>query len=337
MKIDIYSHVLPRKFIDAFSKRVGEQHVPNILSGRAATQADIDRCNIAMRIEIMDKFPGLTQVLTPTGHTLERYACPDDAAYLAKVYNDEMAELVLKYPDKFVATVACLPLNNIDATLREIDRAINELGFKGILMNTPINGQPLDLPEFAPIYERMSDYDLPIWIHPTRLSSVPDYINEDESRYGLFHVFGWPYETSIAMARLVCSGILAKYPNLKFITHHAGGMVPFFAGRISRIECSFEQIRIRGEPLFQVGAPIEYFRMFYGDTAIGGNTPGLTCAHAFFGTGHLLFGTDMPWGPELGERFTRQTIEAIEGMSISDSDKRKIFEENAKVLLRLEV
>ena len=177
MEIDIYSHVLPQKFIDAFSKRVGEKYVPNILSATPATQFDMDRWNIDMRIEIMDKFKGLVQVLTPTGHTLERYARPDDAAYLAKVYNDEMAELVLKYPDKFVAAVACLPLNNIDATLKEIDRAINELGFKGILMNTPINGLPLDLPDFVPIYDSMSNYDLPIWSHPTRLSSVPDYVN----------------------------------------------------------------------------------------------------------------------------------------------------------------
>jgi len=295
----------------------------------------MDRCNIDRRIEIIDKFAGLVQVLTPTGHTLERYAHPDDAAYLAKLYNDEMAELVLKYSDKFMASVACLPLNNIDVTLREIDRAINELGFKGILMNTPINGQPLDLPDLMPIYDSMSNYDLPIWIHPTRLSSVADYVNEDKSKYGLFHVFGWPYETSIAMGRLVCSGILEKYPNLKFITHHAGAMIPFFADRISRVEYSFDHIKTGGEPPFKVKPPIEYFRMFYNDTALYGNTPGLMCAHAFFGTEHLLFGTDAPYGPELGERFIRQTIDAIEGMSISESDTGRIFEENAKVLLHL--
>ena len=337
MKIDVFSHVLPRKFIDAFSKRVGEKYVPNLLSARPTTQFDWDRWDIDRMAETIDKFPGLVQVLTPTGHTLERFARPDDAAYLAKVYNDEMAELVLKYPDKFVAAVACLPLNNIDAALTEIDRAINELGFKGILMNTPINGQPLDLPSFTPIYERMSDYDLPIWIHPTRLSSVADYVNEDESKYGLFHVFGWPYETSIAMARLVCSGILEKYPNLKFITHHAGAMIPFFAGRLSRVECSFNQMRTGKEPPLKVKPTIEYFKTFYNDTAIYGNAPALMCAHAFFGAEHLLFGTDAPYGPGLGEQYIKQTIDAIEGMSISDSDKRKVFEENAKVLLRLDV
>ena len=334
MKIDINAHLIPEKFIDAFSKRVGNL---NIIVIRPDEQLDMNMCNIDMRIEIIDKFAGLVQVLTPTGHTLERYASPDDAAYLAKVYNDEMAELVLKYPDKFVAAVACLPMNNIDATLKEIDRAIKELGFKGILINTPINGQPMDLPEFMPIYERMSAYELPIWIHPTRHFSVPDYVNEDESKYGLFHAFGWPYETSIAMCRLVCSGILGKYPNLKFITHHAGGMIPFFAGRISMVDCQLGQMRTGGEPPPKVKSPTEYFRLFYNDTAIKDNTPGLMCAHAFFGTDHLLFGTDMPYGPGLGEQFIRLTIDAVEGMSIPDSDKRKIFEENAKALLRLDV
>jgi len=308
--------------MDAFNKRARGKYV-TFVKFPLTTLWDMD-----MRIEIMNKFEGLVQVLTPTGPCLERDASPDDAAYLAKIYNDEMAELVLKYPDKFVAAVACLPLNNIDATLREIDRAINELGFKGINMNTPINGQPLDLPDFTPIYERMSDYNLPIWIHPTRHYSVPDYVGEDESKYALFHIFGWPYETSIGMARLVCSGILEKYPNLKFITHHAGAMIPFCAGRIHTLG---------GEPHFKVKHPIEYFRMFYNDTALNGNTPGLMCDHAFFGTEHLFFGTDMPYGPGLGERYTRLNIDAIEGMSISDCDKRKIFEENAKVLLRLDV
>lgn len=338
MKIDIYSHILPQKFLDAFSKRVGEKHLLRMLSPRPpVTQFDVDRCNIDMRFRIMEEFADLVQVLTPTGHTLEGTASPEDAAYLAKVYNDEMAELVLKYPDKFVAAVACLPLNNIDASLREIDRAINELGFKGILMNTPINGKPLDLPELEPVYESMSNYDLPIWIHPTRLSSVVDYVNEDESKYLLFQVLGWPYETSIAMGRLVCSGILDRYPDLKLVTHHAGGMIPFFAGRVNRVKCSFGQEITGEEPPLKAKTPMEYFRRFYADTALYGNTPGLMCAHAFFGTEHLLFGTDMPYGPDLGKQYTSQTINAIEAMSISDSDKKRIFEENARLLLHLDI
>ena len=338
MKIDIYTHHLPPKFVEAFGKRLGENLVLEITSPRPAPQSAIDnRSNLDIRIELMDKFPGLVQVVTPTGHTIERYAGPDDAAYLSQVYNDELAELVNKYPEKFVAAVAVIPMNNIDAALKEIDRTINELGFKGILVHTPINGKPMDLPEFEPIYERMAGYDLPIWIHPTRHISAPDYVNEEGSKYGIFQAYGWPYETTVAMCRLVCSGIMEKYPSIKLITHHAGAMIPFLAGRIHMVICSLGRTKADGEMPFKTKTQVECFKMFYNDTAINGNAPALMCAHAFFGTEHLLFGTDVPYGPEVGEQFTRNTIDAIETMSIPDADKKKIFEENARALLHLDI
>ena len=108
-------------------------------------------------------------------------------------------------------------------------------------------------------------------------------------------------------------------------------MVPFLAGRIPLLNCDFGQGRVAPEKLFQ------QFRMFYNDTAIYGNTPALMCAHAFFGTEHLLFGTDVPYGPDVGEGFIRATIDAINGMSISESDRQKIFTENAREMLGLEI
>ncbi len=332
MRIDIYAHLMTQKTVDAFNKRVGNLEImgmrPDLNPGG---RLNIDDFSVEKRIEIMNKYPGLVQVLIPTGQPLEWYASPDDAAYIAKLYNDELAEVVHKYPDKFVAAVACMPMNNLDAALKEIDRAINELGFKGIFVQTPVNGRPIDLPEFMPIYERMLDYDLPIWIHPMRHFSFADYTNEDASKYGLFHAFGWPFETTIALGRLVCSGILAKHPNLKFITHHAGAMIPFFAGRISQLNCSFGEGRVSEEEL------TKQFRMFYNDTALNGNARGVVCAHDFFGTEHMLFGTDMPYGRALGEQFLSSTIDAIDGMNIPDADKKKIYEENARALLRLDI
>ncbi len=334
MKIDINAHCLTLRFADAFSQRVGMTN-----PARVSTKEGFDRnmCDIDRRIAIIDKFPELVQVLTPTIHTLEAYAKPEDAAYLAKIYNDDLAELVSKYPDKFVAAVACLPWNNLDAALKEIERAIKELGFKGILINTSLKGKPLDSPELMPVYELMSSYDLPIWIHPTRLASVPDYPVEDEAKYWVFLAFGWPYETTVAMSRLVCSEILDKYPNLKFITHHAGGLIPFFAGRIIMLQCPLADRIKKGGPDAKLESLMKHFRMFYNDTALYGNTPGLMCSHEFFGTEHLLFGTDMPYGPAYGEYFIEKTIEAVDKMSLPDSDKRKIYEDNARKLLHLDL
>ncbi|MFH1003468.1 MAG: amidohydrolase family protein [Chloroflexota bacterium] len=325
MMIDIYSHILPARFKEAFAKRAGPGYQPADPTPRPALG------DIAARLAMLDRFEGLVQVLTPTGPCLERDVSPEDSPYLARLFNDEMAGLVRQHPGKFVAAVACLPLNDIPVTLKEIDRAINELGFKGILMNTPLNGKPLDSPELMPVYERMSHYDLPIWLHPNR-PAFPDYDGETRSRYHLFLVLGWPYETSLAMARLVCSGVLERYPNLKFITHHAGAMIPFFADRIAG---SFESAGISHQPPFQHTPPLDYFRRFYNDTALYGSPAGLTCAYEFFGPGKLLFGTDMPYGPEGGESYIRMTIDALAAMNIPQADKEMILAGNARQLLRL--
>ncbi len=329
MKIDVNAHLITQKFIDAFARRVGG--LANIASIRSDERYELEMCDIDKRLEMMSRYPDYVQILTPSINTLEKYATPEDAAYLAAVLNDEAAELVQKYPDKFMAAVALLPMNNIPAAVKEIDRAINELGFIGINMLTSVLRRPMDLPEFMPLYERMAEYDLPIWLHPTGLSYHPDYAGEDGSKYNLFLAFGWPYESTLCMSRLVCSEVLEKYPNLKIITHHAGAMIPFFAGRISMLQMR----RTIENP--SKAKPLDYFKMFYADTAIYGNTPGLMCAHNFFGAEHLLFGTDMPYGPRVGELFIKQTIDAVDKMTISEEDKKKIYEDNIKSMARLKI
>lgn len=330
MKIDIYTHVLPSKYKEALYKKTkGKFYLQEV---NEATPALWD---LNIRFHIMDKYEGLRQVLTVASPPVEAVAEPKDAIELAKMVNDEMAELVIRYPDRFTAAVGCLPMNDVDAALEETDRVIKELGFRGVQIYTPTNDKPLDLPEFMTLYEKMAKYDLPIWIHPCRERSTPDYKTEDHSRYWIFSMFGWPYETTAAMTRLVFGGILQKYPNLKFITHHCGGMLPFFAQRMAGGQ-DYAEVRLKAK--FRVALsrpPLEYFRMFYADTAIYGNVPGLMCGYAFFGGEHLLFGTDMPYDSENGDRYTRDTIDAIEKMDIPESEKAMIFEYNAKRLLRL--
>ncbi len=137
------------------------------------------------------------------------------------------------------------------------------------------------------------------------------------------------------MARLVMSGILEKYPDLKFITHHAGGMIPFFEKRIVGGLDHTEMLQ-RANFKENLRRPVlDYFKMFYADTAIGKSIPALMCAYAFFGAEHFLFGSDWPFDSQRGERNTREAIEAIEEMDIGDAEKKMLFEDNAKRLLRL--
>ncbi len=333
MMIDVYTHILPPRYKEALYKKLPDNSYAKRLVDAFPALTDLD-----IRFRIMDKYEGLVQVLTLATPPVEDVVGPKDAVELAKIANDGMAELISKYPDRFVAAIACLPMNDIDASLREVDRAITQLRFRGVQIFSDVTGKPLDSPEFIPLYDKMNHYNLPILLHPRKANTIPDYPHENESKYMAFLMFGWPYETTLAMTRLVYGGIFEIYPNLKIVTHHCGAMVPYFAERIRTISDSNEPFMgyyKGGQCLTK--HPLDYYRSFYGDTAVSGSTPALMCGYAFFGADHMLFGTDMPYDGRHGDRFTRQTILSIKQMDIPDSDKRKIFETNARQLMRLPI
>lgn len=324
MKIDIFTHLLPPKYEEALLKRFGK--VQTLLNFPALGNLDV-------RFRVMDRFEGLRQVPSVIAPIAEMVAGPEESPKLARLANDTLAELISRYPDRFIAGMAVLPMNNMEEAIKEAERAIKVLGLKGILLRSSINGKPLDSPEFMPLYDMLAGFDLPIWLHPRR-EPVPDYPGETSSQYWSFSLWGWPYETTLAMTRLVFSGVFDKHPGLKIITHHAGAMVPFFEKRIvSMYESTRSSGRAFGENLKR---PIlDYFRMFYNDTAINGSTAGLMCAYSFFGADRLLFGTDSPMDADMGDSSNGDTIRSVEGMAISQAEKEKIFEGNARKLLHL--
>jgi aminocarboxymuconate-semialdehyde decarboxylase len=287
------------------------------------------------RLRLLESHPDMVQVLAPTMPPLEEVAGPTEAMELARICNDEIAELTAKHPDKFIAAIANIPLNNIDSALEETERAINQLGLKGIQMHTRVLGKPLSSEEWTPLYARMVQCDLPIWIHPMRSVTQPDYAAETLSCNQIFSIFGWPYDTTAAMARLVFAGIFERFPRIKFITHHCGGMVPYFADRLAvHYDNGLER---QGTSHFPglTKHPLDYFKMFYADTALNGNPSALRCGLEFFGEDHLLFGTDMPYDVENGAISIRKTFEAVETMAGSEEVKRKIYEGNARRLMHL--
>lgn len=330
--IDAYAHISPPGYTEFIRQKYPVMY--NNMLGACVPLYDMDK-----RFKLMDMYPNVVQVLTigPVP-PIEYFANEQQTIELARMANDEMAELVQKYRDRFVTAIALLPMNNPDAALKEADRAITELGFRGIYVHSNINGKPLDSPEFLSLWEKMAKYNLPIYIHPWRGDEFTDYPVEDGSKYNIASTFGWPYETTVAMARFVFSGLLEKYPNLKIVTHHCGGMIPYFQQRIYQ---HYGQTSMRsGEKSAFVKklskAPLEYFRMFYNDTAIHGNTHALMSAYDLCGADHIVFGADLPLGDYyFGFRSYRQTIDAIEAMQITPEEKRKIFADNALSLLRI--
>ena len=330
MKIDIFTHVMPErykkvlfKYADRFATEKKVQDKRPVLTDHEA------------RLRILGEHEEMVQVLSVTMPPVEEVVGPEEAARLARIANDEMAEMVAKYPQKYIAAIANLPLNNMDAALKETERTIKELGFKGIQIYTRVNGKPLSSDELMPLYALMAGFDLPIWIHPMRSSNQADYATETASYHQIFSIFGWPYDTTTAMTRLVFAGIFEKFPTIKFITHHCGGMIPYFADRIVvHYNNGLERL---GQKFFPglTKHPIEYFRMFYNDTALNGNPSALKCGYDFFGEDRLLFGSDMPYDVGNGAISIRQTIKAIEDMNIPESSKKKIYEGNARKLLHL--
>ncbi len=330
MKIDVFTHVIPPRFRKALEKYSDKFMVEKKMWDRRLTITDSE-----LRIRLLEEYGDMVQVLSGTLPPLEEIVNPSEAVELARMANDGMAEWVAKHPKKFITAIANLPMNDIDASLKETERAIKQLGFKGIQIHTSIQGKPLSSEEFMPLYQLMADFDLPIWIHPLRRATDADYPTENVSLYQIFSIFGWPYQTTLAMTRLVFAGIFEKYPGIKFITHHLGGMIPYYADRIVvHYNNGLERL---GEKFFPglKKHPIEYFKMFYNDTALNGNTPGLMCGYQFFGEDHLLFASDMPYSVDHGAVAVRGTVEAIDAMDIPESSRRKIYEGNARRLMHL--
>jgi predicted TIM-barrel fold metal-dependent hydrolase len=336
VKIDIFPHIYPKRFAErALSLSSAGLYMQKRFR-EIPVLTDLD-----LRFRIMDRYGDYVQVLTLSSPPIEAMGTPEETPELARLANDGMAALVEKYPDRFPGFVASLPMNNPEAALREMDRAVTGLGATGVQIFSNVNGRPLDEAEFQPLFAGMAAFNLPVWLHPARSPDFPDYQTEKRSRYDFWWVFGWPYETTIAMGRLVFSGIFDQHPDLMIIAHHLGAMIPFFAERAGS---GLDQLGSRTEDPDDAVAlgrlrrrPLDYFRLFYGDTALFGARPGLECGLAFFGADHVLFGTDMPFDPEKGPGYIRETIRCLEEMRASSEEKTKIYEGNARRLLKLKL
>jgi predicted TIM-barrel fold metal-dependent hydrolase len=287
----------------------------------------------------MDRFDDYQQVLSIATPPIEVYAAPPEAIELARIANDGMAELVSRHPARFPAFVASLPLNDAEAALAELHRSIRQLGARGVQIFSNINGRPLDEPDFLPLFDAMATYDLPLWLHPYRGPEVSDYASEPRSKFEIWWALGWPYETTVAMARLVFAGLFDRHPALKIITHHMGAMAPYFEGRLGP---GWDQLGVRTSDEDYPALlrrlkkrPLDYFRMFYADTAVFGAYDATVCGLKFFGAERVLFASDAPFDPERGPMFIRETIAILDRLPMSTEERERIYWRNATELLKL--
>jgi uncharacterized protein len=335
-KIDIFNHIWPQPFF----RRVQELTTTYTDMNRRVVEVPMIT-DLGVRFRVMDQFEDYSQILSLASPPLEVVVGPENAVELARVANDSMAELVAKYPQRFPGFIASVCLSDPAALMAETERAMEDLHAVGTQIFTNAGGKPLDLPEFRPFFRKMAAYDRPIWVHPSRGPNFPDYASEKRSRYEIWWAFGWPYETSVFMARMVFSKIFDELPDLKIITHHGGGMVPFFEGRVGP---GFDQLGSRTtsenyrELLGELKhRPIDYFRRFYADTAMFGSPAATQCALQFFGPDRVVFASDAPFDPEKGPMYIRETIKVIDELDIPDEVRHKLYHGNAERLLGLPV
>jgi len=336
MKIDAFCHIIPKPYLDRIEALAPTEQFRGVRQRSTAVPAMVD---LDVRLRQLEEFgEDYVQVLSIPAPPLEDLGTPELSCQLARVGNEALADLVCSHPDRFAGFVACMPMNDVGGTLAEIDYACGELGALGIQIYTHVNGVPLDDARFEPIWIRMAELDKTIWVHPSRTSAWADYPTEKRSKYELWWVFGWEYDTAIFMGRMVMSGVLERFPKIKFLIHHGGSMVPHFAGRVGP---GLDQLGARTPP-DQRGdietypltkRPIDYFKQFYVDTALFGTAHAIRCSLEFFGADNVLFASDSPFDPERGPGYIRATIANLESLGLTEAERTAIYEGNARRIL----
>ncbi len=328
MIVDIFTHIFPKA---AYEKMVAmSPDLGNI--GKRLTNVtflhDLDG-----RFREMDSYGDYCQIISLPNPPLEDVTTPEQGAELSRVANDAMAEMVARHPDRFPAFVACVAMHDMDSALKEIDRAVNDLGARGVQVFSNVGGRPLDDPQYDPLFRKMWEYGLPVWLHPARTSAQTDYASEQISRFELWTIMGWPHATSVAMVRLVVTGLFDRYPGIKIVCHHLGGNIPFHEGRVENAFAVMGRRTVDEDYMALknklIRPAIDYFRMFYGDMAMHGAVAPLRCGLEFYTSNNVVFASDAPFAN------INKCIQAVERLELDAETKKKVYSGNAGRLMKM--
>jgi len=339
MVIDFQAHIFPEEYLKELERINGNVILepPDPHSGMSYFYDRKLKCRIntatfqgrdpERRIQHMGALGVDIQVLSVPAPGGDRFD-GDGAVVLARKANDAIADLCRKYPKRFVG-LCTLPTDSIKASLDELERAVNELGLKGFGCYSNLNGRPLDSEELFPIYDRVAKYRIPVYIHPT----APLATEATGLDIMPVLIYGWAFDSTVAMTRLVYGKVLERFPEIDFVVADVGGVLAFFAQRATNIYTGrTEEIRKR---YGLKENPLDSFKRFYVDTADHPSST-LKCVLDFFGVDRLVLGTNYPYGPEEGCLLVKNSLKAIEGLAVKKEDQEKILGGNAAKVLRIE-
>lgn len=325
MKIDVHNHFYPKAYLDELSKAGVYAKVERDDKGRLLINYEGDynivvgpHIDIRARLEAMDRCGIDIHVLTLTTPSVEREV-PEVGVRLARLANDGFSKIIEEYPERFKA-FAALPLQAPEAAAHELERAVVELGLSGGTLMTNVAKKPLDLDEFFPVYEKAVKLDVPLFLHPTSPIN-----SEAMGGWRLVPILGFGVDTSLAVLRLVFSGLLERLPRLKIIASHLGGVYPYLRGRIETGFEAYPECKANiSEP------PSVYLRRIWTDSIIYDENV-LMSTLAFSGAEKVVLGSDHPH--QIGDMV--RCVGRIEGLEISREDKEKMLWKNAASLLKL--
>jgi aminocarboxymuconate-semialdehyde decarboxylase len=272
------------------------------------------------RLEDMDRMGVDVQALSVAPPQFYYWTDPESGRKLARLQNDNLAQLVARYPDRFVG-LATVPLQDVDAAIAELDFAVAELGLRGVEICTNVNGLDLDDRRFRPFFARAAQLGVVVLVHPHGFTQ-----GERLTDYYLINVVGNPLESTIATTRLIHGGVLEELPDLRLCVVHGGGYLPFYA---SRMDHAWRE-RPEGRHHISDRPPSSYLRQVFVDCLVY-DPDHLAFLVQQMGADRVVVGTDYPY--DMGFYDPVGLISATPGLS--DDDRRRILAGNAAGLLGL--
>jgi len=327
MNIDFHAHIYPEDYLKKLEASTGDVRIETdakgqkwILSmGARAGPINPDFFDADVRVERIKEHRVDMQILSSPHPGVDRFS-PDESAEMSRIINDGIAKSVRKYPKHFQG-LAMLPLTDTKLALQELDRAILDLGLKGMVMLTNVAGKMLDSEFLHPVYARAQELGVPIFIHPT--TPLGAAVMQE---WRLAIILGFEFDIVLSAVRLAYAGVLDKFPDLNFVISHLGAGIPFLAGRIDRgyfdPTCGIKTKKPTSE----------YLRDLYCDT-VSFYQPGLMMAYQFYGAGRMVLGSDFPL--IIGD--LPAAVPSIEEMPIPKREKEKILGDNVVQLLKLQI
>lgn len=326
MIIDFHNHFYPPEYIDALRSDASAVRVTDDAHGNPCIHYPGDynvavrgHRDIAYRQQVLDAEGVTKQVITlttPGTHVETR----EMAVELARLVNDAFARVIAERGSHFTA-LATLPLNDPAASVAELRRAMTELRLPGAMLFSNVNGTALADERYWPLYEEANRLHAVLYIHPTDPVGV-----EAMTDYWLMPLIGFTFDTTLAAAKLVFSGVAGRFPNIRWVLTHMGGAIPYLAERLDRGYFAFNECRANIDR-----PPSDYLRRFYYDT-VNFDVDAMKLALAFAGPDHLLAGSDYPH--QIGS--IPKMIESVRALPITAVQRAAIMGGNAAALLGID-